>query len=455
MTSAGRPIGIHRARLLAGTCVTAMLLAGSKGASYLGRDPVFLTDFLLIGGLLHFVVTKFKHPDDRTINLRVRHIHPVLIGLFLWSVIRFGMSLQLNTDAIRDFAPYGYAAAGLLSAAALRRSSPEQRQRTAQVLEWALYFHAAWVVFGAIIYPHFYLNLPHIGPGRAEHFFQPRPDIDNATTGIAAGLLVLRALNGRQPKISLIGFALCWISIVSLESRAGQLGAALATGLALSIGLLGRRVRIRRKFVVGVILPLVIGALVFTVPHTHAYSRLLGTFGIGSGDAGAAGTTSARRNSWHRLYEWDTEQAPRSIVGVGFGPDFMTESGALLLLTGSEQGDQPRSPHNYWIGTYSRLGIPGVLLFTVFVLVLAGATIRCRRFIATDPLLAVATLAPTAILIPASFGVVLESPFGAIPFFWAAGVLMSYPLGARFSDPAIDSEADADAPSTTVSDQTL
>jgi hypothetical protein len=427
-------------RWLAGSAAVGLLMAGTRWASYIGRNPVFLTDLLLFGGILQFAASSLHRPARMAIDTRVRQVPAILLAFLLWGMVRFIISPSISLVALRDAAPYGYVTAGVLSASALRRSSLDQRARTARILEYALYFHAAWVIIVILIDPTLYLHMPHL-PGRQENFLEPRPDVDEALVGVAAALLVVRALNRRQPTLTLVFFVVCWLAIIEGPSRAGQLGAGLATLLALWVGLLGRGVRLRSKYVVAVLAPLVAVVLLFAVPHTHAYSRMLGTFGLSSGDAGAAGTTSARRHSWDRLYAWDSESSSRRFVGVGFGPDFMRESGALVLLTGTDEGDQPRSPHNYWLGTLSRLGLIGVLIFGWLVLMVASAVTRCRRRIATDPLLALAAFTPTALLLPASLGVVLESPFGAIPFFWAVGLLLCYPRDSGFSSPAASTAA--------------
>jgi hypothetical protein len=47
--------------------------------------------------------------------------------------------------------------------------------------------------------------------------------------------------------------------------------------------------------------------------------------------------------------------------------------------------------------------------------------------LADEPLLFIAAAVPTSLLVPATFGVILESPFGAVPFFWCVGLLLAWP----------------------------
>jgi O-antigen ligase len=99
-----------------------------------------------------------------------------------------------------------------------------------------------------------------------------------------------------------------------------------------------------------------------------------------------------------------------------------------------------RSPHNYLLNTWARLGLVGVGL----VLGLMIAALRVARLVARhaprvrdDDVLAMLLVA--SIPVVAFVGVVLESPFGALPYFWALGHLSSRacqlgavtPFGAR------------------------
>jgi hypothetical protein len=48
-----------------------------------------------------------------------------------------------------------------------------------------------------------------------------------------------------------------------------------------------------------------------------------------------------------------------------------------------------------------------------------------------DDLVLLAVVVPPMILVEACFGVVLEAPFGAIPFFWFLGILLVRPVRRR------------------------
>jgi hypothetical protein len=57
-----------------------------------------------------------------------------------------------------------------------------------------------------------------------------------------------------------------------------------------------------------------------------------------------------------------------------------------------------------------------------------------------EPLLFLASVIAMGLLIPATLGVVLESPFGAVPFFWATGILLAYPNPTRLESKSFGDE---------------
>jgi O-antigen ligase len=112
------------------------------------------------------------------------------------------------------------------------------------------------------------------------------------------------------------------------------------------------------------------------------------------------------------------------MVGSGFGNDFLEESGTKAFLEGTTYNNV-RSPHNWFVGIYARMGVIGLGLIAAVVVQLVFIMWRNRVRIGSDPLLSMCALIILSILPVATLGVVLEAPFGAVPFFWAAGILMT------------------------------
>ncbi|NHC16567.1 O-antigen ligase family protein, partial [Motilibacter deserti] len=180
----------------------------------------------------------------------------------------------------------------------------------------------------------------------------------------------------------------------------------------------------------------VVAALAVVVPRTDLYARLTGDPAF-DGNA-ASGTVDARRQAWDAVLDWTDEKPGRVVTGAGFGPDFLARSGAAAQLEGTTY-DDVRAPHDYPINTYARMGLVGL---AALAWVLAAAAWRGGRSLRRHPGIEalLPALVATVLFVPALVGVILESPFGAVPFFWAVGALL---LPCR----AADEEAERTPPS--------
>ncbi len=134
------------------------------------------------------------------------------------------------------------------------------------------------------------------------------------------------------------------------------------------------------------------------------------------------------------MITWTRDDSARTIVGAGMGVDFLAASGTLQYLEGTDY-ENVRSPHDYFIGSFARLGLVGLGLILAIVLSLMRRAYSFRKRIAEDELLTFAALTVFAIVSVASFGVVLEAPFGAVPFWWAAGLILALVPMSTTTDP--------------------
>lgn len=415
--------------MVAGVTAVALGLAGSRWGAYLGAPPIFLTDILIVLAFVHFAVRQVDpavspgEPPSRP--------HWLFIALPVWAFLGYLVGRDHGLTAVRDVLPYLYAAVGILGAGAVARSTPEGRARTARLIRGALAFHTAW--FAAVsMWPALALRMPVVG-GQGLHVFSPRNDFDTAIVGVYIADLLIRLLRGDPRRRRLmVAFALSWVTVIHTGSRAGLIGALLVTLIALSAAMASGTVLSRRKVTLIAVMPILLAAVVWALPSTTIGQRLLGTIGLEQSAAAlsAEGTANARQHAWERLIDYSTEDQSRMVLGVGYGPDFLADSGALHLLIGPGVPGQetPRSPHNYWLGTLLRGGLIGLGLFVWLAVKILQAARTRRACLAEDPLLLFAALIPVGLLIPASLGVILESPFGAVPFFWCAGVLLAYPV---------------------------
>jgi O-antigen ligase len=106
---------------------------------------------------------------------------------------------------------------------------------------------------------------------------------------------------------------------------------------------------------------------------------------------------------------------------------------------GEDQGRPVRSPHSIAMTVLSRSGAIGLALWLVVLIVGFGQILRAtalarRSANHADEVLGVWFLAYlSAILIVALFGVVLEAPHGAVPFFLLLGLGVGWSTDIRQS----------------------
>jgi hypothetical protein len=421
-----------------GAFAVALLLAASRWGSYIGINPLFLTDALLIVGALHFVVSMNIRPE----KFDPKHFSSVVptnivLGLLLfWILLRLVASLDFSLIAIRDFVPYAYAGVGLLAGFSVSRANSSVIDRTQRLLTWALGFHALWYILVTVVYKPLPEILPLVSAAQNLHIFSPRNDFDASMTGLFGAMLLLNMLRREgRPFLTFIFFVFCWAAVMLNESRAALISAALVNLIAIIVFFVQSertKANFRASLALIVSVPIGLAAVALFLPTTNLGMKVLAAFSptaaTSAFGAAGAGTARARENSWFHLFEWIFSDVHRTAGGVGFGTNFMVESGSSLLLIGNllEGEDIPRSPHNYWLGSLARLGLVGLSLIVVLVILHLIIGWQLRRVLATDKFAFLLVMIPIALLVPTSLGVILESPFGAVPFWWSIGAAASY-----------------------------
>lgn len=416
-------------RLIAGTIVVAFVLAFSRWGTNIGINPLFVSDILIAFSLVHLAVTRsmkglpLKRPQ-------VRGVTPLFVVFFAFIAARILLSFgQANVlDWARDSIPFLYGALAFLSAASLARSPEHTRASTVRLFRWALTIHLLWVAVVGLTENSGGFDV--LGPLSSAPLFQIRPDIDVALIAIAAGLNLRQLILGRRRFWNLAGIALgVFVVFTVTATRAGQISLLLALGLSFAFTFAASRQARGRQLAMIFSVPVIIAATLLLLPTTTAGERLLATvmpdqISGSSAERNAQGTQQAREMTWETVIGWTNEDPVRAVVGSGFGNDFLESSGTKQFLEGTTYTNV-RSPHNWFVGIYARLGVVGFALSLLWVAQLAWIAWRQRQTVGEDDLLAFSTLTVAAIIPVATLGVVLESPFGAIPFFWAAGVLMA------------------------------
>ena len=205
-----------------------------------------------------------------------------------------------------------------------------------------------------------------------------------------------------------------WILPLNLLSLLLQPGRAGLLALLVSLPFLASRVKngpkISRRGLAALftatlmVIPFA-GIVQAFLPEQSAIKK----FGIldQSGAALSSGVSTAfgRKMGQSTLLDW-VKKEEKILNGAGPGYEILIESGALRWLSGNTD---VRYPHNWWVSLYSRYGIVGFACWLMCGLAaLKGVWRENAGFQFLTFLI--------SILVASSFGVVMESPFGIIPF---------------------------------------
>jgi hypothetical protein len=387
-----------------------------------GSLPVYIGELLLLVAVPWALV----RVDVRALNKNVYFVALAAWMVFCAARLLMG-GLDYGIDALRDSAIWYYglfSVVGYVVWGSLRQHA------------WTRYFTVLFVVLVVVtsaILLAGTLNLP---------WRIPREDILAASLIAAANFFLLALRTARFYVLRLLVSSAALALLVPLEVRSATVGVVILLG----VFALQRRWNTMLSLVA---IPIVVLGVV-----ALADIQLPGRVGGGSSAAelvsrqlsvvpllfqgkvtgsdpnlphdATYGTAVWRYNWWVALVNDTLSKPETTFFGVGFGADI---TGPLEV---DQSGlDRPlRSPHNIAINMFARTGLIGLALWLVvqgswlYVTLRAiGAGIRAGRASDVDYLLWICTYAVT-ILVVALLGVVLESPFGAIPYFLLIGMAM-------------------------------
>jgi hypothetical protein len=413
---------------LAGTLAACLGIAAGRWGSYIGRSPIYLTDVLFLSACIRFLWTRERDASRTAARTSART--GVLVAFVAWAFLRFVLGGRVDLASLRDFTPYAYALAGVLSGAAIVRSTAAARARTARFLTWALAAHAAWFFFVVALWTGLPERLPTLSASEGIHVFTVRADFDMTMVGVYAALLISTALRSSWTWTRIAGIAMCVAAIGVAPSRAGVIGAMTPIAAVLIVAARSVRIPYRARMGLTGVAVILAGALVVSLPLTVPGKRVLGTLGIGSSThegTRAVGTTRAREHAWAAVARYSVAQPERLVGGVGFGPNYMVDSGAIYELT-TNADTRTRAPHSWWVDVQARLGLIGLIL-SLLVALKTISRVRVlgeRDHDGDNTVYVVASLVTLALIPPMSLGVIMESPFGALPFYWCAGIVLAY-----------------------------
>lgn len=351
-------------------------------------------------------------------------LHLALVTLLIIGAARFGFDFPRHRLlAVRDFAVVYYAAFFFLA----RHMASDERARD----------YLLSCIGGALLllpiafalsetFPAFFLHTLTV---HGAPLFFYKADLVFAFVAIAIVWWYFRAPpTARRPMW--IGLLVLFVWLGLSDNRSSQLGLAVVLGMLV----VARRWRLPAVLgSVALVGFLVLAALAFVGNNTWAERKLegmrdravsltdfTGARSYSSEESHFKGDNNRFRTLWWKSVAtevWQTNPA----FGLGFGHDlaggFLQEYNPLMM---SEEFGV-RSPHNVFVTFLGRLGGIGLAMWVgVSALIVVRAWRALRR--ATD----LAEWAPWAgiviILVSATFGVVLEGPMGALPFWVLLGL---------------------------------
>ncbi len=443
---AGGGVGLVRllwARSLWQVACTALLvgyLLLSRGFAYTGVSLGGLKVY--VGEIVLFLaLTMIPHGGtlDRFVRTSAgRLLIPWLIvgaGLTVVGLRSYGMVVALRDSAACYYALYLYVG----YAFARRR---EDARRLLGVVGAVLLLVLAYSVLFSLV------DLRAVSPyapGSDYPLLDFRDDVESAH--VAGGVLfalLMGAHYGWPMWLRAAGSTLQLAMLVAMQVRATYLSFAVAvTGVTLVAGLrrVVRPLAIMTVVLLASLVPLdYLGVLEpWNVTPTRLVEEVLSIADVHvSGQYRYADSDISVQNNTWRLTFWKL-MVQQNTVGISpflFGQGF----GAMLNDPAfiANQDRPNRNPHNFLVGLFYRMGSVGVALWiglqaTVYAGIVRGIRRARRRGEewTADALTYIAgytwVIAGTALL-----GVVLEAPFGAIPYYFLLG------MGMRLTEPPVD-----------------
>jgi hypothetical protein len=387
---------LSREKMILGSLIAS--IGFGKWGSYIGLPGgnIFLIDILFFTGTLFSILGAGKRSRGS--------------GYFYFSIVFF-ISIQFLRDvnvpifvAIRDLLPFIYLFALPACSYALRNVSEITIVRS---LRLASVIHMSWFLPSSLglLNP---LNIPTISQ---IPLFTERADHSGIAMGI--GVVAWSAFPTLKLQPNYFVISLCIFAAGIGRSRAGLFTALLALLLHFFFKeKLHTRVKMKERFI------LVLGMMLAAL--TMLFSAQFSSIATGDSSLARAGivggfdesvengnnTSRARLLAAKSLINWVSDN-DMQLFGAGPGREMVYQSGAVRFLSGNSE---VRSPHNWFLGLYSRYGIIGFIYWC--------ALIGQILFLGRDKNSQLQQTLQALVLIIcfcSSFGVIMESPFGSLP----------------------------------------
>lgn len=417
----------------------------SKGFATLGFFPVYIGEVMMGIGILTLLLSPFIS----TIKVRIRpFLHweiGVLVLFLIWQLaqtIPYFRIYEFNT--LRDAMLYGYAAFAFLI---MLMTPKKDVQHLFDLFGRLLPIMLLW-------YPVLFIMsrtnaVPFVFPGAPNPIiFTKGSDLGVHIAGAGAYLL-LQLYRGNNPRwLTWATWALWSANVVLIGAMGRGVMVAAAGSAAIVVLLHPLRSHWYRPLLLGtlVICVLILTGLYSTLKIDIGANRVVSTeqlvdnvvsiFGEGDNDAGGLeGTKQWRLLWWNTIVEY-TVHGHYFWTGKGYGINLADSDGFQVTADSSL-----RSPHNAHMTILARSGVPGFVLWAVF---LGGLALRLALIAVRydhDPTRARYALWLLAYLV--AFGIIggldvfLESPMGGIWFWALIGLTYVYLTPDKVADPAV------------------
>jgi len=401
----------------------------SRWGTYIGFGPLYVCDICFGLALINSLRTGTNKSDSLKLPATYRIFFFYFLTRLFFSAFTLGEVSLINM--LRDSVPFAYVLFVPLGALFAFKSPRRVIAKAESVLYFALVVHAWWVglVMLFSIQPiqvfSFVLQAP---------LFQVRPDFDSALVAVCIALSINRLRIQGLRALEVLTIMVGLFVVASVPTRAGLISFGLVLGLLFAALLLQRGIPLSRQTSYLFLGVSVAGILAAIFSSTLAGQRLLATLtggdAVDSTTVGALGTSRARELVWQAIFDWMQSDTLRLLTGSGFGNNFLDQTESVSFLEGTTYSGV-RSPHNYFVGAYARLGLVGVLVLISFLFFVGLRVFRGLPSLASSELSLFSGAIFVSLLTVGTLGVVLEAPFGAIPFYWCCGIIIGADQRAR------------------------
>lgn len=410
-----------------------------KGFAYLGVRPVYVSELLLLGGLVTVFLSLTAHQH----LVRFPRLLLPLCLVMAWGAVRTAPYIpQYGLDALRDAALWGYALFALVAFAVISA----RPRRLGLLIDRYRMFASFYPYAVLVVLVLSMLNADSLSlPGTSVQVISPKlGDIGVHLGGVA----ILYMLGMTRARSTLWLTAMCAaFAIVASQNRGGAV--AFAAGVLAVIIVRGRLPRrLLALTSVGLCLA-VLGTVVLPSISLHQGRQLsihqiaVNYLSVLTDSADSQGLVAATKD-W-RLRWWSsivsyTVGGEYFWHGKGFGVNLADVDGFQVNADGSL-----RSPHNSHLTMLARSGVPGFALWLAALFVWLWTAYRCHARArkngdtAWERLFAFLIGYWVAFVVEASFDVVLEGPMAGVWFWTLFGMGLAafrhYGRASRLSNP--------------------